>query len=428
MSEKIKILFCGDVEGKFDTLFKRVKTIHEKSGPFDQLLCVSNFFGINNKEFIPYKLGEKKAPIPTYILGPNKEDQLKEYPEDESQFEICHNIYYLGKRGIYSDSKGLKIAYVSGIANTAKSEPWTYNEKDISDLCDISLRGNPSFRGVDVLLTSQWPDGVIHENKVNLTINMPTNLLSFLCMKLRPRYIISGLEGVYYERPPFRCPSNDNDSTLETVTRFIGLARVGNPNKDKWIYALNVTPLDKMKIAELIQKTTDETPCPFDLRELEAKLFKDGAKRKSSQPNQYFYDMNASMDDHNKKQKFKKQKVEFDQSKCWFCLASPTVEKHLVITVGNCCYLTLAKGGIVEEHFLICPMEHFQSSLACTEDIRKEMGEFKEALRNFYARKGQVPVFSERNYKTSHMQLQVVPIPEKAARELKDIFLILNAV
>lgn len=48
-----------------------------------------------------------------------------------------------------------------------------------------------------------------------------------------------------------------------------GLARVGNPNKDKWIYALNVTPLDKMKISELIQRTTDETGCPFDFQELE---------------------------------------------------------------------------------------------------------------------------------------------------------------
>lgn len=44
------------------------------------------------------------------------------------------------------------------------------------------------------------------------------------------------------------------------------------------------------------------------------------------------------------KKRFKKQKIEFDKSKCWFCLASPSVEKHLVITVGNSTYLALAKG------------------------------------------------------------------------------------
>lgn len=78
------------------------------------------------------------------------------------------------------------------------------------------------------------------------------------------------MEGVYYERPPFRCPNlGDHDNTLEIATRFIGLARVANSNKDKWIYAMNLTPLDKMKISELVQKTTDETACPFSFYDLE---------------------------------------------------------------------------------------------------------------------------------------------------------------
>lgn len=84
--------------------------------------------------------------------------------------------------------------------------------------------------------------------------------------------MVSGLEGVYYERAPFRCPTlGDNDTTMETVTRFLGLARVGNPEKAKWIYALSLTPIDKMKIADLMQKTIDETPCPFNFTELENK-------------------------------------------------------------------------------------------------------------------------------------------------------------
>ncbi|CAH1125889.1 unnamed protein product [Ceutorhynchus assimilis] len=423
MAEKIKILLCGDVEGKFDTLFKRVTSINNKSGPFDSLLCVGNFFGINNKEFLPYRLGDKKVPVPTYILGPNKEDQVKEYPPDESQFELCSNVYYLGKRGIYSDSKGLRIAYLSGIASTDKTDIWTHNEKDVSDLCDAALKGNAAFRGVDILLTSQWPSGIIDDKKINLTLNLQSDLVSYLCMKLKPRYVISGLEGVSYERTPFRCPNlGDHDTTLESTTRFIGLARVGNSNKQKWLYALNATPLDKMKISELLQKSTDETICPFNFDELESKVL-GNKKRKTGGSNQYFYDMNAPMEDDKKKQRTKKPRMEFDQSKCWFCLASPSVEKHLVITVGNYCYLALAKGAIVDEHFLICPMEHFQSSLACTEEIQQEMEQFKEALHKFYDRRDHLPVFFERNYKTSHMQLQAIPIPKKATRELKDIFL-----
>lgn len=37
------------------------------------------------------------VPVSTYILGPNKEEQIDQYPRDESQFELCPNVYYLGK-------------------------------------------------------------------------------------------------------------------------------------------------------------------------------------------------------------------------------------------------------------------------------------------------------------------------------------------
>lgn len=89
-------------------------------------------------------------------------------------------------------------------------------------------------------------------------------------MQLRPRYHISGLEGLYYERPPYRSGSTmDTESMVDLATRFVGLARVDNPFKQKWIYALNLTPLDKMELKELIQRTTDEIPCPFSATELE---------------------------------------------------------------------------------------------------------------------------------------------------------------
>ncbi|XP_028132527.1 CWF19-like protein 1 homolog [Diabrotica virgifera virgifera] len=424
MSEKQKILFCGDVEGKFDALFKRVETINKKSGPFDCLLCVGNFFGINNKEFIPYKLGDKKIPIPTYILGPNKQEHVDEYPSDESQFEICNNVYYLGKRGVYTDSKGIKIAYISGVSGKNSSTVCGYNEKDVSDLCDVCVKGNPSFRGVDILLSSQWPSNVIHEGakNVSLVVNSTSDFLGYICLKLKPRYIVSGLEGIYYERPPFRCPNlGDHDTTVETATRFIGLARVGNSSKDKWIYALSITPLEKMKITELLQKTIDETPCPFNFHDLESKIHKNS--RKTISTSQYFYDMNAPMDDHKGKNKAKRPKIEFDQSKCWFCLASPSVEKHLIICVGNTTYLALAKGGMVDEHFLICPIEHHQSSLSLQKDVLDEIKLFKDSLRKFFDRDGKLAVFFERNYKTSHMQLQAVPIPKNANRELREIFI-----
>lgn len=56
---------------------------------------------------------------------------------------------------------------------------------------------------------------------------------------------------------------------------------------------------------------------------------------------------------------------------CWFCLASPEVEKHLVVSVGNHAYLALAKGGLVSEHLLILPITHFQSTPDLDDDCRQ---------------------------------------------------------
>ncbi len=55
-----------------------------------------------------------------------------------------------------------------------------------------------------------------------------------------------------------------SNTQLELATRFIALATVGNEAKAKYIYALNIAPVDKVRLMDLIQKTTDETPCPYD--------------------------------------------------------------------------------------------------------------------------------------------------------------------
>lgn len=122
------------------------------------------------------------------------------------------------------------------------------------------------------------------------------------------------------------------------------------------------------------------------------------------------------------KKKCKREKIKFDQSKCWFCLASTNVEKHLVVSVGLKVYLAVAKGALVDEHLLICPIEHIQNSLRQSDALTEEITQFKDAVIKFYASRNKLAVFFERNYKTSHMQIQAVPIPQGAERDLEGIF------
>ena len=79
---------------------------------------------------------------------------------------------------------------------------------------------------------------------------------------------------------------------------------------------------------------------------------------------------------HNKK-KSKRPKMEFDQNKCWFCLSSKDVSKHLVISIGKEIYLTLAKGGVVDDHFLLCPIAHHQSLSTFSSELKVELSLYK---------------------------------------------------
>lgn len=94
------------------------------------------------------------------------------------------------------------------------------------------------------------------------------------------------------------------NSQFELATRFIALASVGNAAKNKFIYALNVTAVDKMRLTDLIQKTTNETPCPYDTMQFSTAGLKNATNATENQ--QYFYDFNTSDNrmHHKKRGKF----------------------------------------------------------------------------------------------------------------------------
>lgn len=211
---------------------------------------------------------------------------------------------------------------------------------------------------------------------------------------------------------------------MEIATRFMSLASVGNSKKEKWLYALNLTPVDRSRLSELMIKTTDETTSPYPKSLLSSDPLNQN-KSIEMGSTQFFFDMDSSGEKRKNKrsdQPNKKAKFEFDQTKCWFCLSSPEVSKHLVISVGSEIYLALAKGGVVDDHFLILPVTHHQSLSILPESVAKEMKLYKEAVTNYYATTDRVPVFFERNFKTSHCQLQAIPVHKNQASALKETF------
>lgn len=74
-------------------------------------------------------------------------------------FSACACV---GRRGVFTGASGLQIAYVSGREALQEPSPaHCFTSKDLSALV-APLTSSSKFKGVDILLTSQWPRGVWH--------------------------------------------------------------------------------------------------------------------------------------------------------------------------------------------------------------------------------------------------------------------------
>ena len=93
------------------------------------------------------------APLPTYLLrgGTNYDVELLGAATDGQQ--LCHNIHFLGRTGVTTLPGGLVCGFLSGSA---------LDETDgRAVLAPLRAAADVAgFRGVDLLLTNKWPEGV----------------------------------------------------------------------------------------------------------------------------------------------------------------------------------------------------------------------------------------------------------------------------
>jgi diadenosine tetraphosphate (Ap4A) HIT family hydrolase len=96
------------------------------------------------------------------------------------------------------------------------------------------------------------------------------------------------------------------------------------------------------------------------------------------------------------------------ESSCWFCLSSPDVESHLVISIGESYYCALAKGPLVPNHVLVIPVEHCPNTLMMAPETEAELGRYKNALGKYFEKQGKAAVYFEWvSQHSRHANLQV---------------------
>ncbi|KAI5119953.1 hypothetical protein M0805_002142 [Coniferiporia weirii] len=137
---------------------------------------------------------------------------------------------------------------------------------------------------------------------------------------------------------------------------------------------------------------------------------------------------------------------EIGPNECWFCLSNPSVAKHLIVSIGSECYLTLPKGQIIPTgesadpasdiskvpgggHVLLVPIAHFPTLSALPPDLAAPLGaeitSYKDALRKLYAAHGCGALIFEVgliNARGGHAHAQAVPLPMRLSNQVEAAF------
>lgn len=110
---------------------------------------------------------------------------------------------------------------------------------------------------------------------------------------------------------------------------------------------------------------------------------------------------------------------------CWFCLASPTCEKHLIVAINDSCYLTMPKGPLNEHHILVVPLQHDSRNnivgALCGEsasEVQKVIDRYRKFTKDVLQK--ELFVF-ERAFQTKggyHSHVQCIPVNTNAAKDL----------
>jgi len=222
-----KLLVVADVRGRFDELFAAVAKAHAgKAGPFACCLCVGRFFGASDKSLHDYTEGRKSVPLPIFFVTAD-EGKDRALPTDDlaDGGDLGGGITFLGLSGRKTVC-GLEVAYLSGTydaaiyasGKAAALARGRYSEEAVEELL-IEAHAYRRDKGVDVLLTSEWGEGVdnLVEPQLRGVVTAPHSpAVGRLGRELAPRYHFAGGQAAPLTLEPYR-------NHLHT-SRFYGLA------------------------------------------------------------------------------------------------------------------------------------------------------------------------------------------------------------
>ncbi|RDX56437.1 nuclear protein [Lentinus brumalis] len=558
-----KVLTVGSAVGSIRDLFAKIKSIDDKHGKFDLVLCLGDFFGPpkdaadayeEDHEVMQLLNGRLEAPVECYIMQ-------GEYPLPAPVIEkfaktggaLSQNVFLLHKSGVLTTAQGIRIACLAGVydsnvyasedalgftspyftsktvekllANTlTTSKP---KEQNYTSLASIKS-SSTSSQLVDIFISNAWPSGITHFSSAPLPApelaSIGVEPVAEIVRKTRPRYHFTSGGGHpprFWEREPYTWDEDNG-----RVSRFVSIGAFGGEQpsgkKPRWFYAFSIAPLSAT--SEPQSKPANATQNPFlhrpPKRPLDTGAQQPGKRSRTDGPSDkppagykckicespehfitdcpdrekphegyicrickesghfirdcpvknavgdtggrkpregyvcracaselhYIEDCPvANQTGHGNRQGRRGPPKEIAPDECWFCLSNPNLAKHLIVSIGSECYVTLPKGQIIPTHqganhpnaprvpggghVLIVPITHYPTYLSIPPDLAEpivdETEKYKAALRSMYAKHGAAAVCFEvgrMSAKGGHAHVQVVPIPSKLKNAVEDAF------
>lgn len=376
-------------------MLEKIAKLHLKNS-FSLAIILGDLFAVpesssdeDDSNLLALINGEIEVPLPTYFT-------VGKYPLpssvieklEQSDDELCPNLYFLGKRSTTKTSEGLRIVNLAGsldptiLAGVSKDKYMPFHTEDDAK----ALRGANS---ADILLTSHWPADICKGSKIS-GIEAPAGEqhIANLCSILRPRYHFSTTSDAFYEREPFFHRPLEREPDTRYITRFISLASLENPSKQKSLYAFSIDPTSSVPLT----LPPGTTACPFTIAQKRQRL------PDQEQSYSRFSVPNGGADHYRPNKRPRYTKPPPGPQECFFCLSSSKVNTNLIASIANDTYLTTAKGPLTTPstypnlpsptHLLIIPLEHSPtlSSISIPEDrarTYKEMHRYRRALHSF---------------------------------------------
>ncbi|RLN94749.1 hypothetical protein BBJ28_00014394 [Nothophytophthora sp. Chile5] len=410
-------------------------------------------------------------------------DKISAVSDPSEPVEVGKDFFCLSGAGV-STIAGLNVAYLSGTETQGREDEkatlLSYSKATVGlrkkswHLFVQQLLTGGGQGDVDFLFTAEYPASFQH---LLPDQQLPEALQSLqgsagigeLMQHVHPKYHITSRGGdgtrgdVFYQRLPY--VSEVAGTGRKQITRLIGLSGV-NKLKDKtrkYLHALQVVPsaqqTDEERRQVDIPAGTTQNPYLHVLLEAvsTSRNSEPDAKRRKVDPAamgglsaeqianltaksrgdaQFFYDPKLAAKGQRKggllpnenpsqQQRRNHRPPVPERSECWFCLATPTLERHLIVSIGQEAYLAMPKGAISADHLLIVPIAHEATTLALNDDTWREIERFKGALRRYFASQDKELLVIDRNVATlgaTHCHLQVFGVPKAKAAAARRIF------